>query len=441
MDLHGQVLAGAERAADAGQDQPHLVRRQAEAGRDLRLVHVQPLGGHVQLDPAVLGGHRQAGLRAEERLILHADLVLAADHEIGLRVRVSPPDPHVPDQVAARVYRCRAGRQRGLRVGDRGEHVVVDRDRGQPRGGRFPGGRPRRSRPAHPGSGPRRRPAPAGRRLRGRRSCARARRRGSARRRPRAGAAHRRCSPPGCGPGDGGCAASPPHSMSAIHRSDENANSPVTFRVPSGRSTLAPTPLSGRPVIVAGPGEPGDDVTRLPLRAPRRSVAPSPAERRRESFRSRCTGTGCLPAPRGSAGPSGPGTRRSRSSAATISPGVQNPHWTAPASRNACWTTSSAPARLPAALHRVPPHRDALHGAHVPALRLAGRDQAGAHHDAVEVDRAGPALALLAGVLGARQAEPLAEHEQQRLALPHVVGDRGRAVDRAGHAHRRCSCW
>ena len=77
MDLHGQVLARAERAADAGQHQPHLVFWQAEAGRDLRLVHVQPLGGHVQLDPAVLGGHRQAGLGAEERLVLHADLVAA----------------------------------------------------------------------------------------------------------------------------------------------------------------------------------------------------------------------------------------------------------------------------------------------------------------------------------------------------------------------------
>ena len=35
-----------------------------------------------------------------------------------------------------------------------------------------------------------------------------------------------------------------PHSMSAIHRSDENANSPVTLSVPSGRGTLIPTPAS-----------------------------------------------------------------------------------------------------------------------------------------------------------------------------------------------------
>jgi hypothetical protein len=74
VDLHGQVLAGAERAADAGQHHPHHVFRRAQAGRDLRLVHMQPLSGHVQLDPAVLGGHRQARFGPEKRLVLHADL-------------------------------------------------------------------------------------------------------------------------------------------------------------------------------------------------------------------------------------------------------------------------------------------------------------------------------------------------------------------------------
>ena len=130
MDLHGQVLARAERAADAGQHHPHLVFWHAQADRDLRLVHMQPLGGHVQLDPAVLGRHREAGLGPEERLVLHADLVAARDHDAGRGLRVSPPDPHVPDQVAAGVHRLRAGLQRGLGVGDRGQHLVVDRDRG-----------------------------------------------------------------------------------------------------------------------------------------------------------------------------------------------------------------------------------------------------------------------------------------------------------------------
>src|SRR5215510_11996152 len=38
---------------------------------------------------------------------------------------------------------------------------------------------------------------------------------------------------------------------------------------------------------------------------------------------------------------SGDGLRASRSCAATTSPGVQNPHWTAPASKNACCTGPS----------------------------------------------------------------------------------------------------
>ncbi len=47
VDLHGQVLAAAERAADAGQRHPDQVRGQAEAGSDLVEVRVQPLGRDV----------------------------------------------------------------------------------------------------------------------------------------------------------------------------------------------------------------------------------------------------------------------------------------------------------------------------------------------------------------------------------------------------------
>ena len=191
VDLHGQVLARAERAADAGQHQPHLVFRQAQADRDLRLVHVQPLGGHVQLDPAVLGRHREAGLGPEERLVLHADLVAARDHDAGRGLRVSPPDPHVPDQVAAGVHRLRAGPQRGFGVGDRGQHLVIDRDRGGRAAGCFRViGRDDHQRFALVADLADR-PAPAGRRPRGRTSCGPARRRRSARRRPRAAVARR----------------------------------------------------------------------------------------------------------------------------------------------------------------------------------------------------------------------------------------------------------
>ena len=80
VDLERDVLARAERAAHAGEHEPHLLLRQVEAGRDLLAVLVQPLGGDVQLDavPAVVGD-RQRRLEPEERLVLHADLVGALD--------------------------------------------------------------------------------------------------------------------------------------------------------------------------------------------------------------------------------------------------------------------------------------------------------------------------------------------------------------------------
>ena len=114
VHVHGQVLAAAERAADPGQGQPDLLRRQAERRADLLLVHVQPLGRDVQVDAAVAGRHRQPGLRPEERLVLHADLVVAGHDDVGARapgrrVRIL----QVPHQVAARVHVCgAAGSQR-----------------------------------------------------------------------------------------------------------------------------------------------------------------------------------------------------------------------------------------------------------------------------------------------------------------------------------------
>ena len=73
------------------------------------------------------------------------------------------------------------------------------------------------------------------------------------------------------------------------------------------------------------------------------------------------------------------------------------------------------------------------------AVGLAGRDQAGAAGDAVEVDRARAALALLAGVLGAGQAHPLAQDVEQALALPDVVGLAALAVDRDRDPHQAAS--
>src|ERR1041384_6540960 len=51
--------------------------RSSEAAGERVAGHAQPLGGDEQVDAAVLGGHGEPGLRPEERLVLHADLVLA----------------------------------------------------------------------------------------------------------------------------------------------------------------------------------------------------------------------------------------------------------------------------------------------------------------------------------------------------------------------------
>src|SRR6185436_16221420 len=70
-------------------------------------------------------------------------------------------------------------------------------------------------------------------------------------------------------------------------------------------------------------------------------------------------------------------------------------------------------------------------------LRLPREHEAGAHERPVEVDRARPALALLAGVLGSRQTHPLAQHVEQALALPDAVDLVALAVDGALEPHRR----
>ena len=75
VDLHREVLAAAEGAADAGEVDPHLLRRQAEARRDLVAVDVQPLRRDVDVDAALAVRGRRARLGPEEGLVLDAELV------------------------------------------------------------------------------------------------------------------------------------------------------------------------------------------------------------------------------------------------------------------------------------------------------------------------------------------------------------------------------
>ena len=100
MDLQRDVLARAERAADAGEHEPHLVLGQAEAGRDLPRSSCSHCVAMCSVDPAVLAGYREAGLGPERGLVLHRDLVLALDDDVGLGVRVAVHDAHVLEHVA-----------------------------------------------------------------------------------------------------------------------------------------------------------------------------------------------------------------------------------------------------------------------------------------------------------------------------------------------------
>jgi len=114
MRLHRQVFARAERAADPGHRQPHLVSRKAEHRGELLLVDMQPLGRDAQLDAACTVWDRKTRLRAERRLVLHSDLVLAADHDVGPRSLVAVTDLHVAQDLA--LFRPR----------DRRQHLVFD---------------------------------------------------------------------------------------------------------------------------------------------------------------------------------------------------------------------------------------------------------------------------------------------------------------------------
>jgi hypothetical protein len=110
--------------------------------------------------------------------------------------------------------------------------------------------------------------------------------------------------------------------------------------------------------------------------------------------------------------------------------------------------------RAEAALHRALVHEGLLHrgeaavraealdGGDLPAGGRRRQHQARAHEHAVDEHGARAALALLAGCLGAGQAEPLAQDVEQALAQPGVADLVVLAVDPqhvvlvGGDAHR-----
>ncbi len=139
MDLDGQILAPAERAAHAGEVDPHHVGRKVEARRDLVAVDVEPLRRDVNVDAALPVRDRDARLRAEERLVLLADVVDPRHRDVALDVRVAAPNHDRANDVRPRVVAVavahrravgmeRLGLGRSLGIGDRLELLVLDPD-------------------------------------------------------------------------------------------------------------------------------------------------------------------------------------------------------------------------------------------------------------------------------------------------------------------------
>ena len=123
VDLHREVLASAERPAHAREVDPHLLGPQREAGRDLVAVDVQPLGRDVDVDAALAVGDGEARLRAEERLVLDPELVLARDGDVALRVGVAVADHHVADDIGTLVVAVTVAHRRPVRV----ERLLLER--------------------------------------------------------------------------------------------------------------------------------------------------------------------------------------------------------------------------------------------------------------------------------------------------------------------------
>ena len=101
MHLQADVFTRSEGATHTAQCEANLVGCQAEARGDLSTVFVEPLRGDEQLDSAAARvWERQRGFQAEERLVLHAQLVGALDDDIAHQRLVAGDDPLVTDDVA-----------------------------------------------------------------------------------------------------------------------------------------------------------------------------------------------------------------------------------------------------------------------------------------------------------------------------------------------------
>ena len=228
-----------------------------------------------------------------------------------------------------------------------------------------------------------------------------------------------------------------PHNIPSAYRSDEKAKRPWTLGVPSGRTGLSPTRPSAGPPRTAG----GDW----------RSVTADPVvcDRRRGANGHDLLDRGEDPAVAGAAAQVA-GQRLAHVERAGLGhPGqevVDGDHEArgAEAALHAAGLdhrlldVGEDVARQRRVPRLAPGRRETLDGGDGAPDRRLGQLEAGAHEHAVDQHRARAALALLAGVLGAGQPEPVAQDVEQAVAAVRALDAPGRAVDHqvvhVGHA-------
>src|SRR5439155_13903584 len=103
VDLHRQVLAAAERAADACEMDTHLFWLQVQTRRDLVAIHMQPLRRDVDVHATLAVRYGKPRLRPEERLVLDPDFVDTGNRHLALDLRVAVPDHERADDVRTRI--------------------------------------------------------------------------------------------------------------------------------------------------------------------------------------------------------------------------------------------------------------------------------------------------------------------------------------------------
>ncbi len=103
VQLDREVLPASERATDTREVDPHLLRLEREAGSDLVAVDVEPLRRDVDVHPALAVRNRDAGLGAEEGLVLLPQLVVPGDGDVALGVRVPAANRQRANDVRLRV--------------------------------------------------------------------------------------------------------------------------------------------------------------------------------------------------------------------------------------------------------------------------------------------------------------------------------------------------